>query len=153
MTWTRRALASLIVLSCGLGASSSAHAQEESFTEQYGPLTTTIGVITTIGLTVYFVQGLTDRALDKAFEKVELYLREHPNEVREALATGAGVAVDDLASLLALAPSERDAMGMRLRHQRTHALALVGQPDRIDRQATLAFLRLALTDTQLAARL
>ncbi len=113
-----RTLAALTACATLLAPSTS-FAQEDGFLESdEARLVSTLVVLTSTGLTVYLLQGVTDRFLDSIFEEASAYLRDNPNAVRSASAMGAGAAVVDLGALFALDADELPAFGARLRDER-----------------------------------
>ncbi len=114
-----------LIASAILLTPSISFAQDEPgfFESEEARLVSTVLALTSTGLTVYLLQGVTDRFLDSIFEEASAYLRDNPNAVRQASAMGAGDAVTDLGALFALSSNELPAFGARLRDER----ALVGE--------------------------
>jgi hypothetical protein len=150
MTTHARALCALITSALLLSpATSSAQDSEPGFLESdEARIVSTVVALTTTGLTVYLLQGVTDRFLDSIFDEATAYLRDNPTAVRQASAVGAGEAVTDLGALFALSPDELPAFGARLRDERALVGAILDAPELTPDHARLLAQR-TLTPTQL----
>ncbi len=88
--------------------------------------------------------------------KAEQYLREHEYGVREALAMGEGVLVDDLSSAIGLNAKEKVRLGKVLRTERAE-LGALAEPSSLTKARALEFMHRTLeviqSDPQLAAAL
>lgn len=105
----------------------TAYAEEESEWEKNSQLVTTIGVLTVTSTTVYFLQGLSDRLLDKMFEKVSIYMRENAVALQQDITLGAGSSLDDLCALFNLDASQRHVVGERLKTHRVELVAILSK--------------------------
>ena len=150
MNTPARALCALIA-SALLLAPSTSFAQDEPgfFESDEARLVSTLVGLTTTGLTVYLLQGVTDRFLDSIFNEATAYLRDNPNAVRQASAMGAGPAVTDLGALFALSPDELPGFGARLRDERVLVGEILDVPTLTPNHARLLAQR-TLTPEQIA---
>lgn len=105
----------------------TAYAEEQSEWEKNSQLVTTIGVLTVTSTTVYFLQGLSDRILDKMFEKVAIYMRENAVALQQDVSLGAGSSLDDLCAIFNLEASQRKAVGQRLKAHRVELVAILSK--------------------------
>lgn len=105
----------------------TAYAEEQSEWEKNSQLVTTIGVLTVTSTTVYFLQGLSDRLLDKMFEKVSIYMRENAVALQQDVTLGAGSSLDDLCAIFNLEASQRQVVGERLKAHRVELVAILSK--------------------------
>lgn len=110
-----------------IATQTTAYAQEQSEWEKNSQLVTTIGVLTVTSTTVYFLQGLSDRILDKMFEKVAIYMRENAVALQQDVSLGAGSSLDDLCAIFNLEASQRRAVGQRLKAHRVELVAILSK--------------------------
>ena len=138
-----------VFMTGALVAPSPAFAQDGGgLDEETQRVITTLGVLTTVGLTVYFLQGATDRFLDKVFEDATAYINENPTGLQEASATGAGAAVEDLGAIFRLRDHELAGFGARLRAERELVATMLAAP-KVTRDQVALLAHRTLTAEQL----
>lgn len=109
----------------------------------------TLVVLTSASTTVYFIQALTDRMLDKAFADARKYMENNTVALQHDVTVGAGQSLQDLAIIYALPERERPAFFARVRARRAQLMPLLrGQHIHLD--AAVAFTEAALTPHQIA---
>ena len=103
-----------------------------------------VGLGTTALAVVALPFGLTTTAGGAATKEqgaaLERYLRENQFEVRESLATGQGVFVEDLGASLQFSPRERATLGQVLRGERA-VLGVLAEPESLTPERAGEFAR------------
>lgn len=155
-----RACALAVVLACAPATASAQTFEDEAGALVLSTTSVYVGVaISVVGLTALPFILTTSAAGDAVMDdgtKVERYLRDHEQEVRETLAMGEGALVDDLATGLGLEAGEKARLGQVLRAERAELSALA-DPSTLTKERALEFMRATFQaiegDPQLAAAL
>lgn len=116
----RRAIAGLVAM-IALGAASPAAAQEDEplLDAEARRLLSTLLVLTSASTTVYILQGVTDRLLDKIFADARLYMRNNRAALQHAVSLGGGDPLADMARIYEVPARERPAFYQRARGARS----------------------------------
>lgn len=133
-----------------VGSSTPAAAQQSGgVVRENLDLLLTLVVLTSASTTVYFIQALTDRMLDKAFADTRKYMENNTVALQHDITVGAGQSLEDLAIIYALPERERPAFFARVRTRRAQLMPLLrGQHIKLD--AAIEFTEAVLTQHQIA---
>ena len=119
------ALCASVLCSWTLGASVAS--AEESEWDKNARTITIIGALTSTSTTVYFLQGLSDRILDRIFKDVAVYMRENAVALQRDVSLGAGPTIEDLVAILDLEPGQLASVALKLRQHRRALVAILSQ--------------------------
>lgn len=136
-----------LIVALFIGSTTPAYAaDDDSEFDKNVQLITTIGILTVTSTTVYFLQGLSDRILDKMFAQVATYMRENAVALQQDISLGAGPAIDDLATLYAVEPHAIPQLAARLKAHRHELVLILSHAEQIDAADAARMTQIALAN-------
>lgn len=118
-------------------------AQNETTAQEWLSISGVLGLLSTTTTAQYFLEGFTDRWLDKMFAQVGEYMEHNHVALQSDTTTAGGPSLEDLAALYHLDAQGKRAMLQRVRQHRRPLVAMLNA-QRFDRPTVVRFTNLLL---------